>query len=240
MHAQGERRTSARLGRTQIAIFLTVLVVLLFLILIPPLPQDRSYHAFADQRTLLGIANFWDVMSNLPFAVVGLIGLLALRDFAARIVFLGIFATAFGSAYYHLRPDDARLFWDRLPMTVAFMSIFAIAIKQRRLVGPLVIVGIASIVWWRLTNNLWPYGLVQFGSLAALAVVSFRSEPGLWPVIGWYGLSKVAEHFDRQIYSVSPLSGHTLKHLLAGVGAWYVFRWLKPRGSVSDSAPASG
>jgi len=213
--------------RTKLAVLLTVLAILVFLLLMPPLPQDQSYHSFADRRTLLGVPNFWDVVSNIPFAVVGLIGLFAFHDFAARIVFLGIFFTAFGSAYYHLYPDDARLFWDRLPMTVAFMSIFAIAIQQRRLVVPLVIAGIASIVWWRLTNNLWPYGLVQFGSMAALVVIAFRSEPGLWPVIGWYGLSKIAEHFDKQIYSVFPLSGHTLKHLLAGIGAWYVVRWLQ-------------
>src|SRR5215469_4706415 len=142
--------------RTKLAVLLTVLAILVFLLLMPPLPQDQSYHAFADRRTLLGIPNFWDVVSNFPFAVVGLIGLLTFRDFPSRVVFLGVFSAAFGSAYYHLSPDDARLFWDRLPMTVAFMSIFAIAIKQPRLVVPLVIAGIASIVWWRLTNNLWP------------------------------------------------------------------------------------
>jgi hypothetical protein len=208
---------------------LIVLAIVIFLILMPPLPQDQNYHAFADRRTLLGIPNFWDVVSNFPFAVVGLIGLLTFRDFPSRVVFLGVFSTAFGSAYYHLSPDDARLFWDRLPMTVAFMSIFAIAIKQPRLVVPLVLVGIASVVWWRLRNNLWPYGLVQFGSLAALVAIAFRSEPGLWPVIGWYGMSKGAEHFDKQIYSVFPLSGHTLKHLLAALSAWYIVLWLQSR-----------
>lgn len=229
--------------RTKIAILLTVLAVLLFLILVPPLHQDQSYHSFGDRRTLLGIPNFWDVVSNFPFAVVGLMGLFVFRGFAERVLFLGIFFTAFGSAYYHLNPDDARLFWDRLPMTIAFMSIFAIAVQQRRLVVPLVIVGVASIVWWRLTNNLWPYGLVQFGSLAALVVIAFRSEPGLWPVIGWYGLSKIAEHFDKQIYSVFPLSGHTLKHLLAGIGAWYIVRWLQrpnPAAALSRQAAEVG
>lgn len=211
--------------RTKIAVLLTVAAVVLFLILVPPLPQEQSYHSFADRRTLLGIPNFWDVVSNLPFAVVGLTGLLVFRDFARRVLFLGIFFTAFGSAYYHLSPDDARLFWDRLPMTVAFMSLFALAIKQRGLVIPLVMVGVASIVWWRITGNLWPYGLVQFGSLGALAVIALRSDPGLWPVIGFYGLSKITEHFDKQIYAASPLSGHTLKHLLAGLATWCIFRW---------------
>lgn len=232
---------SAQLSKsTKIGILATLVVILLFLVLVPPLHQDQSYHSFADRRTLLGIPNFWDVISNLPFLVVGLMGLFVFRDFATRILFLGIFCTAFGSAYYHLRPDDARLFWDRLPMTVAFMSLFALAIKQRGLVVPLVIVGIASIVWWRLTGNLWPYGLVQFGSLAALLVIAFRSEPGLWPVIGFYGLSKVTEYFDKQIYSVFPLSGHTLKHLLAGVATWYIYRWALSSRSSARPAAAGG
>jgi hypothetical protein len=225
---------------TKIAILATVAAILLILVLMPPLHQDQSYHSFADPRTLLGIPNFWDVISNLPFLVVGVMGLFVFRDLVTRVVFLGIFGTAFGSAYYHLRPDDARLFWDRLPMTVAFMSLFAIAIKQRALVLPLVGVGIASIVWWRVTGNLWPYGLVQFGSLAVLLVVAFRSEPGLWPVIGFYGLSKVTEYFDKQIYSVFPLSGHTMKHLLAGLASWYIFRWALSARSNSRTAAAGG
>ena len=222
----------------KIAIVATAVAIALFLALVPALPQDQSYHSFADQRTLLGTPNFWDVISNIPFLVAGLMGLFVFRDFATRVLFLGIFCTAFGSAYYHLRPDDARLFWDRLPMTVAFMALFALASKQRGLVVPLVILGIASIVWWRITDNHWPYGIVQFGSLAALLVIAFRSEPGLWPVIGFYGLSKVTEHFDKQIYSVFPLSGHTVKHLLAGVATWYIFRWALASRSSAKAAAA--
>jgi hypothetical protein len=232
---------STQLSRgARAAILVAVSAILLFLILAPPLHQDQNYHSFADRRTLAGIPNFWDVISNLPFLVVGLMGLFAFRDLATRIVFLGIFFTAFGSAYYHLSPDDARLFWDRLPMTVAFMALFALIIKQPRLVLPLVGVGIASIVWWKITGNLWPYGLVQFGSIAVLLVVAIRSELGLWPVIGFYGLSKVTEYFDLQIYSVLPLSGHTLKHLLAGVAGWYIFRWAQSAGSNSRAQAAVG
>jgi hypothetical protein len=227
---------------SQRAVLLTVVSVVavgIFLWLVPPLPQDQSYHAFADRRTLAGVSNFWDVISNLPFAVVGFIGLFKFRDLASRIIFFGIFATAFGSAYYHLRPDDARLFWDRLPMTVVFMSLFAVAIKQRVLVIPLVAVGVASIVWWRLTDNLWPYALVQFGPMIPLIVIAVRNEPGLRPVLVLYGLSKITEFFDKQIYAVSPLSGHTLKHLLAGVATWYIYRWIQSSQSESQPALAS-
>jgi Ceramidase len=201
--------------------------VALFLILAPPLHQSQSYHDFADQRTILGIPNFWNVISNLPFLVVGLAGITKFRDQASRILFLGVFLTAFGSGYYHLAPDSARLFWDRLPMTIAFMALFALAINRARLAAPFVLFGIMSVVWWRVTDNLWLYGLVQFGTMAALLVVAARRESGLWPVFIFYGFSKISEHFDKQIYSMLPLSGHTIKHLLAGIATWYIYRWVR-------------
>ncbi len=222
--------------RNNILIVTAVIAVVVFLIFAPPLPQSASYHNFADRRDILGIPNFWDVISNLLFLVVGLMGLFRFSDLASRILFFGILTTAFGSAYYHLAPDSARLFWDRLPMTIAFMSLLAMAINQRKLVVPFVLVGIASVVWWRITDNLWLYGLVQFGTMAALLVVAIRREPGLWPVFIFYGLSKVTEHFDKQIYAVSPLSGHTIKHLLAGIATWYVYRWVQSTGREPSSA----
>ena len=48
---------------------------LVALLPLPPLLQDQAYHQFADQRELFGIPNFWNVVSNLPFAV-GAVGLL--------------------------------------------------------------------------------------------------------------------------------------------------------------------
>jgi hypothetical protein len=37
-------------------------------------PQPIEYHQFVDQRTIVGVPHFWNVVSNLPFAVVGLHG----------------------------------------------------------------------------------------------------------------------------------------------------------------------
>ena len=212
---------------TKLAILAGCLGILVFVFLAPPLHQDQSYHSFADRRTILGIPNFWDVISNFPFLIVGLMGLVSFRDFGARVLFLGVFFTAFGSGYYHLAPDNARLFWDRLPMTIVFMSMLALALNERKLLAPLVLVGVASVVWWRLTDNLWLYGFVQFLPMLALLVIAIRGESGLWPIFIFYGLSKIAEHYDTEIYSVSPLSGHTFKHLLAAIASWYVFRWIE-------------
>ena len=47
------------------------IVALGFVFCLPPIPQDQSYHAFADDRTMVGIPNFLNVISNLPFLVVG-------------------------------------------------------------------------------------------------------------------------------------------------------------------------
>jgi len=214
------------------------LAVLVLLKLAPPVAQNPSYHVFADRRTLLGIPNFWNVISNLPFAVVGVVGLWKTRALPTWVLFSGVLLTCFGSAWYHQAPDDARLLFDRLPMTLGFMAIVAIAFGvalgpgwSERLVIPLAAGGAATVFWWRATGNLTPYILVQFGAMLVLlwAVVSDRNLRGLWPALGWYLLAKLAESFDRPIYTVVPLSGHTLKHLLASLAAYSILQWWRAR-----------
>ena len=113
-------------------------------LLVPRTPQPLSYHHFADQRTWLGVPNFGDVVSNLLFLLAGVLGLVFLFGKSSHgqfldprerwpyvFVFVGILLTAFGSAYYHLAPDNARLVWDRLPMTIVFMPLVAALIAER-------------------------------------------------------------------------------------------------------------
>src|SRR5215813_8666396 len=102
------------------------------LLLLPPIPQDQSYHQFADQRTIFGIPNFWNVVSNFPFLAIGAMGLQRFReDLASVVFFLGVFLTGIGSSYYHWNPNDNTLFWDRLPMTLSFAAILALVVKER-------------------------------------------------------------------------------------------------------------
>ena len=94
-----------------------------------------------DGRTLHGVPNFWNVISNIPFFLVALYGIKALRSRAAFvepwertaycILLAGTAAVGVGSTYYHLQPDNARLVWDRLPMTVVFTSLVAVTIGER-------------------------------------------------------------------------------------------------------------
>src|SRR5215470_18241544 len=120
----------AKEKRPLVALLGLMAASLAILPLLPPIPQDPSYHQFADQRTLLGIHHFWNVISNLPFVVAGAIGLWQFgRDRATFVLFLGIFLTGFGSAYYHWDPKNETLFWDRLPMAISFMAILAVAVE---------------------------------------------------------------------------------------------------------------
>jgi hypothetical protein len=215
-----------------------------------PIPQDPAYHGFADRRALLGVPNFGDVASNLPFALVGAFGLARvslLRRRALRAEYLvycaGTLLVAFGSAHYHLAPSTPRLVWDRLPMTVGFMALCALVVRDRvaerlgaRLLWPLVAAGLASIAWWVATEeagrgDLRPYAVVQFLPMLLLPVILllFRGEGldggWLWRSFGVYLLAKVCEFLDRPILEATGLaSGHTLKHLAAAGAALCIVR----------------
>ena len=243
-----------KLRRLGVVLFLLPVVAgVIALAFVAPIAQPASYHNFADQRRLFGIPNFWNVVSNLPFAVAGVLGLRAFRDLASRFLFAGIFLTTFGSAYYHWAPDTPRLVWDRLPMTIGFMSLLALIIGAsfgaqlgRRLLLPLVVAGLASVVWWRVSGDLRPYVLVQFAPMlmipVALIFFDLPARRELWIAVILYGLAKVAELADREIYSVFVLSGHTLKHLLAGASTYWLYLWRRaaPVAREGQTDPPSG
>jgi hypothetical protein len=214
------------------------------LLLVPPIPQSQIYHGFADQRTLFGIPNFWNVVSNLPFVLIGALGLRYFRrDLSAGVFFLGVFLTGFSSSYYHWNPNDAGLFWDRMPMSVAFMAILAYVIEERidakvgrALLWPLVAVGLISLLWWRHADDLRLYGWVQFFPCLVLPLVFWLFPPkytGTWywfAAAGWYLLAKILEYADAGILSaLHVMSGHPLKHLAAASACYAILRAFQTR-----------
>jgi hypothetical protein len=236
------------------------LVCAIATLVLPRIPQPLSYHNFADQRGWFDVANFGDVMSNIPFAIVGAWGLFFLAGDSSGqrfieqrerwpylFIFLGMLGTAFGSAYYHLAPSNARLVWDRLPMTIVFMPLVAAMIMERldvawglRLLPVLLLIGVASVIQWHFSElagrgDLRFYGAVQLYSVLALLVLLFvpsrytRNADYFW-VIGLYVLAKILETADRPIFHLGKIvSGHTLKHLAAGAAGYCVLRMLQKR-----------
>lgn len=233
---------------------------------LPPMPQPLAYHDFADKRSAYGIANFLDVASNTSFLLAGLaiLAVLAARPAAFEeprerwpwLVFaIGLLLTGAGSCYYHLDPGNETLFWDRLPMTIAFMALIAAQLVDRVAVrvgllalGPMLLVGIATVVYWIATErmgrgNVVPYGVLQgFAVLALLKLALFhpsRYTHGhlLLLVFGAYLLAKGFEHFDREIYAwTGVVSGHTLKHVAAGLAGLPVAWMLWQRAPTAPSA----
>ncbi len=228
-------------------------------LLTPPIPQYLAYHAFADDRTLFGISNFWDVVSNLPFLVVGVWGLVYLARHgdsvcmprlmpAYVLLFAGIALVAPGSGYYHLAPTNETLVWDRLSISIAFAGLIAVVIGEfvsiraaRRLLLPLLVVSVGSVWYWAATEargvgDLRAYALVQFLPVLILPIVFLRYEPAMggkkyfWYMLLFYAAARVCELFDKQIFAFGGLlSGHTLKHLFAAVALTFLLRALAVR-----------
>lgn len=179
--------------------------MLLLAAVVPPIPQPLEYHQFADQRSYFGIPNFFNVVSNGAFLLVGMAGLgFLLRPNGVRacafvepserwpylILFLNVTLVCIGSAYYHLAPDNERLMWDRLPIALGIMALLGAALSERvsakaglRLLPALVAIGVGSVMHWqwseqRGASNLNFYIVVQFYSLLVICLLGiyFRSR----------------------------------------------------------------
>jgi hypothetical protein len=241
-------------------IVLTGLLAIAVAISSPPIPQDPDYHLFIDTREIWSIPNFWNVVTNLPFAIVGALGLYRLTvsnqlqiiqeiHVAYRLLFFGTLLVAFGSGYYHLEPNNQTLIWDRLPMTIAFMALFAIIIGEhislrasRLLLWPLLFAGIGSVLYWHLSEgwgdgDLRLYALVQFYPMLAIPImlVFFRSRCthvyAYWLLLLSYIIAKLFEHFDVAVYAIlgGIISGHSLKHLFAALGMYILLHFYGKR-----------
>jgi hypothetical protein len=243
--------------RGAIVIAVTSITFAAIFLFVPPIAQPEGYHHFADARTFFGVPRAWDVLSNLGFLLVGALGLKFLFSHASDgtfadprerwpyvVLFFGVLLTCFGSGYYHLAPDDARLVWDRLPMTLGFMGLVSAIIAERvsvriglALLGPLLVLGVGSVVCWRMTGDLRLYGLVQFypAILIPLLLWLYPARYTGLRELGFAALgyiaAKMLEAADRSVFELTRgfVSGHTLKHLAAAWGVWWLLRMLQVR-----------
>jgi hypothetical protein len=209
-----------------------------------PIPQLAHYHEFADQSKLGGIRHGADVLSNLGFGLVAAWGMLQLWTMhnagrhGYRLFLIGLLLTAFGSGFYHLAPDNARLVWDRLPIALACAGLLA-GVRAECLSKPdarlatwlLGIFGVLSVAWWYLTEqqgagDLRPYLLLQCLPLVLIPLWQWiygaprRDRIAFGCALALYVIAKFAELADHQLLAaLGVVSGHTLKHLLATAAA---------------------
>ena len=234
-----------------ISIIITFIILFICILLITdPIPQDPAYHLLADKGQWFMIPNFADVISNLPFATTGLAGLfLCLRNnretsLSWLVFFVGLVFVAAGSSYYHWHPNNQTLVWDRLPMTVCFMSLFVALLSEnvsarfeKSLLPAAILLGVSSVIYWRYTGDLRFYAFIQFGTLMAIPAIlclyksQYSHRHYLLYGLLFYILAKVFELNDKFIFELSGqlFSGHTVKHLFAAAATYCVYLMLKKR-----------
>lgn len=240
------------LSRAEAGLLLGVAALLALALFGPMLPASAHQHTLADQRALWGIPCALDVLSNLPFAIAGLWGLVALRraapgmlDATSRalvtLFFAGLVCTAAGSALYHWQPQDAGLLWDRLGMVLPFAGLLGLAAASRvspragaAAAGTVLLAGPLAVLWWSHSGNLLPWAVVQLGGmLVVLALACLPRRDGalalhLGAVMALYAMAKLFEAADHAVFEATgqAVSGHSLKHVLAAAAAWPVLEAL--------------
>ena len=236
------------LSRAEAGLLLGMAALLALALFGPVLPASAHQHTLADQRALWGIPCALDVLSNLPFAIAGLWGLVALRRVApgmldapsralASLFFAGLVCTAAGSALYHWQPQDAGVLWDRLGMVLPFAGLLGLAGASRvsaragaAAAGTVLLAGPLAVLWWSHSGNLLPWAVVQLGGmLVVLALACLPRRDGalalhLGAVMALYALAKLFEAADHAVFEATgqAVSGHSLKHVLAAAAAWPV------------------
>lgn len=244
------------ISRKTCILLLVLLIIILVLAgyVIGPIKQPNAYHDFADKRSFLGLANAWNVFSNISFFVAGIWGLYLLCS-AKKIQFvdnrqrwpwvlvsIGLILTSLGSSYYHHRPNNFSLAWDRLPMAIVFTSYIAALISERLgvrwglILWPILsAVGLWSVLLW-LRGEYDGDGDLRFylsmqmfclcGSLILMLVPSpYTRSYDISIVASLYVIAIFLEKFDKPIYEYTKaiISGHSLKHAAGALaGAWIV------------------
>ena len=218
-----------------------------------PIPQWASYHAFADQRALFGIPHAADVLSNLPFGLIGLWAWWASRglprsdaSIAWSVFAMALIGTAVGSAAYHWAPTNASLAFDRLPIAWACAALTCAFLAERldarwarpaTLAAALAIASASVALWWWSESSgrsdLRAYLFVQFLPMllvpAGLLLRLPRRSPaavadgGWWGVLGGYVLAKAFEMAD---HAVLEQFGAVSGHTLKHLTAAAAAAWL--------------
>lgn len=241
-------------------IFLLSLTVFMVVTIfsLSPILQSQQYHQFADQRTLFGIPNAFNVLSNLPYLLLAIVGLRSgyapgfdhaspfMRSLL-RVFYISIGLLALGSSIYHLQPNNLGLLLDRLPMSVAFMCFLVFVVSKhldedtgKKLALPMSLAAMMSVLVWYFgelqgQGDLRAYILIQLLPVVLTPVIvtlfdsPLKTRPAYYLITVLYVLAKYFEYADGSVFDLGHIvSGHTLKHLVSAAAVYVFYRLSRP------------
>ncbi|XP_020699687.1 uncharacterized protein LOC110111958 [Dendrobium catenatum] len=206
------------------------LIALIILVATPRIPHSPNQHMFADMRNFLGVPNTLNVLTTYPylfFGVPGLVFCLSGSCFGISLkgeiwgwvlFYSGIAAAAFGSAYYHLKPDDDRIIWDRLPMMISTVSLLSNLVIERLdervgiscLISLLMLVFI-SATFERTFDDLRLCMIFHFIPCIAIPILVFLFPPKYTHSTYWFWAADEMVYFNLLFpsSSVRDVKGHS-------------------------------
>jgi hypothetical protein len=237
------------------ALFVFIIMALFY----GPISQPQEYHDFADDREILGVPNALDVMSNLAIIYPGVVGLAFIHESRNRTqvsedeisiqitLFSGMILTFAGSVWFHLDPTDSTMLWDRLGMSVVIGSCISLLIHDmwdRNLAAkihlPIIIASIVSVLWWPVFDDLRVYFIVKHHPFILFPIFLlcgrriYDKVSGYYWALSMFLLATIFEFADQQIFEITGIiSGHTLKHIAAGIGLWFLMVMIRDRELIS-------
>jgi hypothetical protein len=219
---------------TALAIY-TILFAVVYIWFFPASPQNVAYHNFADARHLLGIDNFFNVISNIGFMLAGLWGIYLIFTYRRNttfvnaserwpylVFFVGAVLIAFGSSYYHLNPNNSTILWDRLPMCIDTMAFFLFVFTERVnirlglfLTIPLLIIGMLAPIWWELSEmaghgDMRLYSWGQIYPITATIIILLFFSPRYTK--GYYILGSIAWYAGAKFFEHFDVQVYNLTH----------------------------
>ena len=235
----------------------TFFIAVIALIIKGPIPQEPAYHNFADKCNILGIPNFMNVITNLPFLFIGIAGITVTSKASQSekrlkiisiTLFIGFILLFFGSSYYHYQPSHFSLIFDRIPILVIIMSLLSIFIYDyfgasagKKYFYFLNLMGVASIIYWYHTEllgngDLRLYILLQFYPLVSIPLIlwlykaPYNYTGEVICIFIAYAIARITEGLDKEIFSLTGfISGHSLKHIFMAVAGGFIVLMTKNR-----------
>jgi hypothetical protein len=182
---------------------------------------DPYYHNFADKN------KYTDILTNLPIFIAGLY-ILSLKNKKLNIFGFHVLLLSIASSYYHINPNNDTILMDLLSISLisSLLIIYLLKIKNINLQAFIYLSAIGTIFYWKHTKNLLPYSIYWLIATVLLLYTYYNTKYRYksFLIVGLIIIIRMVEIYDKQIYKYTNnlLSGHSLKHILAGIGVYLI------------------